>query len=310
MISIYKKINDQFMELDQLEEGAWINVVDPSNEEVRLLSDTLNIHAEQIESILDEEERARIEVYPNYTLIIVDVPYMNKENNNRIYQTIPIAIILLDYSIVTVCLRELPLFKDLIDGKVNEFYTDKRTRFILQILYRNASYYLDYLREIEKRSDQIECSLQKSMKNKELLQLLALEKSLVYFTVSLKSADAVLEKMLRLDAIKQYPSDERLLEDVIIEHRQAIEMSAIYSGVLNGMVNASASIISNNLNILMKTLTSITLIISIPTMIGSFYGMNVVLPLQDHPYAFIIILFLSITISFLLAFYMIRKKMF
>jgi magnesium transporter len=310
MISIYKKQLDALVELERLEAGAWINVIAPSKEEIDLLSSSLNIDSSQIESILDEEERARVEVLPDYTLIIVDVPYLKKDHYNQIYQTIPIAIIILDYTIVTVCLRELPLFKDFIDGNVNGFETDTRNRFLLQILYRNASYFLDYLREIEKRSDTIELSLRQSMKNKELLQLLALEKSLVYFTVSLKSADSVLERLLRLDKLINNPDDERLLEDVIIEHRQAIEMSSIYSGVLNGMVNASASLISNNLNILMKTLTSITLIISIPTMIGSFYGMNVGLPLQDHPQAFLLILFISGSLSLLLAFYMIRNKMF
>jgi magnesium transporter len=156
----------------------------------------------------------------------------------------------------------------------------------------------------------IERELHKSMKNKELIQLLDLEKSLVYFSTSLRGNEIVLEKMLKLDAIKKYPEDEDLLEDVIIENKQAIEMANIYSNILSGMMDAFASVISNNLNIVMKFLTSVTIVLTIPTMIASFFGMNVPVPLSMQPYAFIIIIAISLGLSTILALFMAKKKMF
>ena len=160
-------------------------------------------------------------------------------------------------------------------------------------------------------SHSIEHELHKSMKNKELIELFDLEKSLVYFTTSLRSNEMVLEKMLRLESIKKYPEDRELLEDVIIENKQAIEMANIYSNILNGTMDAFASIISNNLNIVMKTLTSITIVMSVPTMIASFYGMNVEgMPLANMPHSFFIIISMSFIISVLIAIFMIKKKLF
>ena len=164
--------------------------------------------------------------------------------------------------------------KAFVNRRVREFYTFKKTRFVFQILYRNAASYLRYLRIIDRKSDQIEEKLHISQKNSELIELLELEKSLVYFTTSLRSNEVVLEKLLRTERVKKYPEDEDLLEDVIIENKQAIEMANIYSGILSGMMDAFASVISNNLNIVMKFLATVTIVLSIPTMIASFFGMN------------------------------------
>ena len=223
---------------------------------------------------LDEEERSRIEVEDNYTLVLVDIPIIEERNDKDWYGTIPLGIIVTEELIFTVCLEDTPVLRAFMDGRVRNFFTYKRTRFILQILYKNASMFLHYLRQIDKKSEMVEKNLHKSQRNQELIELLELEKSLVYFTTSLRSNEVVLEKILKVDSIKKYPEDTELLEDVIIENKQAIEMANIYSGILSGTMDAFASVISNNLNIVMKFAWLVTIVMSIPTMIFSAYGMN------------------------------------
>ncbi|MCO5381021.1 MAG: magnesium transporter CorA family protein [Methanosarcina barkeri] len=211
---------------------------------------------------------------------------------------------------VTVSLKENYVIKSFIERKNKSFYTFKKTRFLLQILYKNSKLYLQYLRNIDRTSDKIECRLHKSLKNKELIQLLELEKSLVYFSTSLKSNEMVLEKIQRSTPVKMYPEDTELLEDVIIENKQAIEMANIYSNILTGTMDAYASVISNNLNIVMKFLTSVTIIMSLPTMVASFFGMNVDVPFQNNPHAFVIIFVMTMFFSVILAFTMVKKQLF
>ena len=311
MKQIYKTFDTGLRAIESFEEGAWINLINPTPQEINEVSEAFNIEVNHILSALDEEERARIEVDDNCTVIIVDVPIKETEEGMGDYATIPMTIILGDKFIITTCLKNIQLLEDFSSGKIRGFFTYKKTRFILQLLYKNASYYLQYLRHIDRMSHKIEQELHKSMKNKELIQLLDLEKSLVYFTTSLRSNEIVLEKMMRMENVKQYPEDEDLLEDVIIENKQAIEMANIYSNILSGTMDAFASVISNNLNIVMKTLTSITIVMSIPTMIASFWGMNVIVPFQDgNPFAFIGIVGFSIVVTILLALFMIKKKLF
>ncbi len=310
MIQIFKTVDDKLIQLEKMEEGVWINLLNPDNIEIEDVCAKFLIDCSQIKAALDEEERARIESDEVSTLILVDVPIIEENEGSKIYTTVPLGIILLKDNIITVCTKDVPIIKDFIAGHVKGFYTFKKTRFILQILYKNATYYLQYLKQIDRASDNIERALHKSTKNKELIQLLVLEKSLVYFTTSLKGNEIVLEKMLRLDSIKKYPEDTELLEDVIIENKQAIEMANIYSNILSGMMDAFASVISNNLNIVMKFLTSVTILMAIPTMMASFFGMNVPVPFANMPNAFTIILIISLAISFILAFFMAKKKMF
>ena len=311
MKQIYKTFETGFEKIDTFEDGAWINLINPTPQEINEISAQFDIEVNHIVSALDEEERARIEVDDNCTVIIVDVPIKEAESGVGDYVTIPMTIILGDKFIITTCLKNIKLLEDFSSGKVRGFFTYKKTRFILQLLYKNASYFLQYLRQIDRMSHKIEQELHKSMKNKELIQLLDLEKSLVYFTTSLRANEIVLEKMMRMETIKQYPEDKELLEDVIIENKQAIEMANIYSNILSGTMDAFASVISNNLNIVMKTLTSITIVMSIPTMIASFFGMNVPgIPLSGSPHAFVGIVIMSFIVSAILAVYMIRKKLF
>lgn len=312
MLTIYKTDEqNQLQILEQLQNGAWINVVNPNEKEINFLVNELAIDEHDVRSILDVEETARIQTEDNYTIILVDVPIIEHEENSEFFTTIPLAIIVTtsDY-IITICLKEIKIINDFINNKVRGFFTFKRTRFIYQILYKNAALFLQYLRLIDRQSGRIERELHKSMKNKELIQLLDLEKSLVFFSTSLRSNEVVLEKLHRIEHIKHYPDDEELLEDVIIENKQAIEMASIYTGILSGMMDAFASVISNNLNIVMKTLTSITIVLSIPTLIASLWGMNVPLPFQDTKYGLLIIVILSFSISLIIAIFMRKKNLF
>lgn len=293
--------------------GNWVNLVSPTAEEIKDVSKQFHIDLQDMISALDEDERARVDTDDDYTMIIVDVPFKDKDEIFDGYGTVPLAIILGDKVqkyIITICLRELPLLNDFINGKIKKFYTYKKTRFILQILYKNATYYLQYLRLIERASTQIEHELHKSTRNKELFMLLNLDKSLVYLSNSLRANELVLERLLRMDSIKKYPEDEELLEDTIVENKQAIEMANVYSSVLDVTMEAFGSVISNNLNAVMKTLTSITIILAIPTMIFSFFGMNVTLPFQNMTGAVTLIVILSLIAVGGVTFYMMRKKLF
>lgn len=311
MIEIFKTVNGELTRTNTYEDGVWVNLTDPTEEEINSISNTLNVEIDFLKAALDEEERARIESDNGQTLIIVDIPIIEKEGKNNIYTTIPLAIILIKHIIITVCLRRDTLLSDFINNKVKAFLTQYKTRFVLQILHKNATRYLQYLKHIDKTSSRIEHDLHKSMKNKELIQMLRLEKSLVYFSTALKSNEIVLEKLMKHEHIKNYPEDTDLLEDVIIENKQAIEMANIYSSILTGTMDAFASIISNNLNIVMKFLTSVTIVMAIPTMISGFFGMNVPLPLsQTSPYSFWIITALAIVVCMITVYTLFKKKMF
>ncbi len=276
MLNYFKTIDGQITAIDAPESGAWISLIAPTEEEINSISKLFNIETDFLRAALDEEETSRIESEDGYTLIVIDVPVVVKEGSEVIYSTAPIGIIVTDSNIITVSLRENPIIKEFSDGIVKNVQTAQKTRFIFQILLRTSSRYLQYLRQIEKMSAYIERQLHKSLKNKELIQLLALQKSLVYFNASLKSDEVTLKKLMRGHIIKLYEEDEDLLEDVHIEFRQAMEMAAIYSDVMAGTMDAFASVISNNLNIIMKVMTSITILLTIPNIIFSFYGMNVV----------------------------------
>lgn len=312
MKKLYISNKDELIEAKETVDGVWVNLVNPNVKEINAVSKEFNVDEDFIKAALDEEERSRIEQDKdtNNCLILVDTPCISKDRESNIYETFPIGIILTKKAIITVCLNESLVLEPFLKNRVKTFYTFKKSRFILQILYRNASLYLYFLKRIDKHSSVIENELHKSMKNKELFQLLTLEKSLVYFSTSLKANELVMERLLRYDFIRSYEEDMELLEDTIIENKQAIEMAKIYSDILSGTMDAFASIISNNLNIVMKVLTSITIIMAIPTIISSFFGMNVPVPFTNNPYAFLGIVFLSIGICFIVAKAMSKNNMF
>ena len=312
------KIYNTNMETDKTEEikefkrGSWINLVNPSENEIKKVCENINLDEDLIRDALDYEEKARIaqEEEDNTTLFIVDVPMIEKNEESDMYTTMPLGMIVVrDDFFVTVSLKKNKVIEDFEKKKIKNFQTYKKTRFIFQILYLNSSYYLDYLKKINKETEIAEYILKNSMKNKELLKLLTLEKGLVYFTTSLKSNELVMEKTMRGKIIKLYEEDEEILEDAIIENRQAIEMSQIYRDILNGTMDAYASIISNNLNGVMKFLTSITIILAVPTMISSFWGMNVELPFQNNSMGFVIMIFVAVVTTLLVTWWLNRKDM-
>ena len=313
MIRIFKTEDGAMHEKEEMQPGCWIALTNPTASEIIDIADTYQIDPDHLRAPLDEEERSRIEVEDEYTLILVDIPSIEERNGKDWFVTIPLAIITTKDVLITVCLEETPVLTSFMDGRVRDFHTFMKTRFILQILYKNATQFLQYLRIIDKKSEGIERKLHQSQKNEELIELLELEKSLVYFTTSLRSNEVVLEKLLRIEKIKKYPEDTDLLEDVIVENKQAIEMANIYSGILSGTMDAFASVISNNLNIVMKFLATVTIVLSIPTMIASFYGMNVNshgMPFADSPYGFAIVLGLTLLLSLFVAYIFNKKDLF
>ena len=282
MLNIYKTIDGKITRLDAVEDGCWVNLVYPSEDELKTVSATLGVEPTFLRAALDEEETSRIDSEDGQTLIIVDTPAMEKDDTGVVYSTLPLGIIVTDRHIITVCLKETSVVRDLQDGLVKDVRTQQRTRFILNILLLVAKRYLQYLKQIDKTYNYMERQLYKSQRNKELIQLLDLEKSLVYFNTSLKANEVTLEKILRGRIVTLYEEDHDLLEDVLIEVRQAIEMANIYSSIISGMMDAFASVISNNLNVTMKVLSTITILMSIPNIVFGFYGMNVAgLPLDQ-----------------------------
>jgi len=315
MMQVYRTKKDTEPSVTEMVDAAcedcWIRLSYPTETELAQTAESQCIPLEFLKAALDEEERPRIDAEDGVVLIVLDVPVVTEFEGIKTLTTLPLGIIIADKLIVTVCNRQSPILDDFVAGKVRHFHIIKKTRFLFQIFYRNASSYLHHLRQIEKSISRIEVELHRSMKNEELFQMMELEKSLIYFSTSLKSNEAVLERILRTKPLKMYDDDAEFLEDVIIENRQAMEMSQIYLHILNGMTQAFGTIISNNLSIVMKFLASITIIIAIPTMIASFYGMNVVdLPLSEVPLAFEIIFMFSVMISVLLGLFMWRKRFF
>ena len=297
MLNIYKTIDGKITRLDAVEEGCWVNLVYPSEEELKTVSAALGVEPTFLRAALDEEETSRIDSEDGQTLIIVDTPAMEKDETGVVYSTLPLGIIVTGKHIITVCLKETSVVRDLQDGLVKDVRTQQRTRFILNILLLVAKRYLQYLRQIDKTYNYMEQQLYKSQRNKELIQLLDLEKSLVYFNTSLKANEVTLEKILRGRIVTLYEEDHDLLEDVLIEVRQAIEMAQIYSSIISGMMDAFASVISNNLNVTMKVLSSITILLAIPNIIFGFYGMNITAGLPLDQFWWIPLILAVVTLS-------------
>ncbi|PWL59919.1 magnesium transporter CorA family protein [Merdimmobilis hominis] len=313
MLNYFKTVDGRITRLSAPEDGCWVSAVAPDPQEVAYLVEELGLDSGFVRSALDEEESSRIEAEEDQTLVIVDVPVVDdsvtdsQEEKTILYTTMPIGIILAEKFVVTICQKEFAVIEQMENGAVKNLQTAQKTRFLLTILLRVASRFLLYLKQIDRISSSTEKQLHQSMRNKELIQLLGLEKSLVYFSTSLKSDEITMEKILRGRIIKLYDEDQDILEDVLIEIKQAIEMCNIYSGILSGTMDAFASIISNNLNIVMKILTSITILMAIPTMVSSFYGMNV----EGLPFpVFWMPILLSVVLTILVAIALVKKGMF
>lgn len=313
MLKIYKTVDEKglFREIDKIEKGSWISLVDPSVQEINNIVNSIGVNEDFVKYALDIEERARIDVEDNQTLIIIDVPIIESKRKEvkSDFSTIPLGIIVVnDDYFITICSQNIDILKEFYESKVKDFYTYKKTRFTLQILYKVATHYLMYLKKINRETDKAESKLQTDLKNAELMKLLSLEKSLVYFTTSLKSNEIVMERLLRGSYLKLYEDDKDYLEDAIIENKQAIEMVTITRDILAGTTNAYASVISNNLNIVMKFLASVTIVFSIPTIVSGIWGMNVNgILFKDSPYGFLIVIGIAIALA-VLAYIWLRKR--
>lgn len=304
----------EFKEIETFEPGAWINLVNPSQEESVQLAEAFNIDITDLRAPLDIEETSRVAVEDDYTLIIIDVPTYEERNNKSYYVTIPLGIIVTETAVITTCLEPLTLMEQFTSRRLKDFYTFMKTRFVFQILYRNAGLYLTALRSIDRQSDRIEAQLEKATRNEQIIDMMELEKSIVYLRASLKLNERIVKKLSgHTSSLKKYVEDEDLLEDTLIETQQAIEMAGIYENILNAMTETSAAIINNNQNTIMKTLALMTMALDIPTVIFSAYGMNFQnnwLPLNGLPHAFWYIVFIAAFLSTIVVVYFIRKKWF
>ncbi|ATO41200.1 magnesium transporter [Bifidobacterium asteroides DSM 20089] len=315
MMRVFSTMNGQIEQIGKASKGSWICLSAPTDVELANVSQTTGIDLADLRAPLDDEERSRVDVEDEYTMVIVDIPRAEERDGRDYYETIPLSIIVTEDLIVTVCMQDTVLLHPFMEGTIRGFNTFMKSRFILQILYRNATLYLRYLRIIDRESDRLELKLRHSMQNREILMLLELNKTLVYFATSLKSNEIVLEKLTGLERIKRYPDDEDLLGDVITENKQAIEMANIYSSVLSNMTDAFASIVSNNVNNVMRIFTIISISLSVPTLIFSMYGMNFNqgmfgMPFTDKPWGFAVVVILSGLVTALVTWSLTRSRMF
>ena len=275
MMTMYRTDNRVLHEVEEIEEGVWINLTNPTMEESQEIAEYFDMDIVDVRAALDEEESSRIELEDGYTLILVDIPATEIRHEAKNYTTIPLGILLTQECIVTVCTEETPILQHFIQRRVREFSTKKKMRFVYQILFRTSAMYQSTLRIIDKKRTEIEENVGDKTEDQDLIQLHELESTLVYFATSLRANSVVLERLSRYKRLEQYPEDTELLDDVIIENQQAIEMTSIYRDIINGTRELLSSVINNRLNNVMKYLTSITIVMAIPTIISGIYGMNV-----------------------------------
>ena len=313
MIKIYQTVGNKLKLIDNPVENCWINMINPTEKELIEIEQRYLIESDDLRAALDEEEASRLTKEDNYSLILVDAPYYDEEETNR-YDTIPFGMFITKDAFITICLRDVTssLFKNKNKNKVI-FDTKFKTRMALQILLEISQQYLKDLREINKQSVELESVLHSSIENAALLKMMGIGRSLLYFNTSLRGNSAVLEKLTKTAAIKKYEEDEDLLEDVIIESRQACEMCEVYNGVINGMMDAYSSIISNNMNVVQKFIAIASIVISIPSIIFDAYGMNLKeagMPFANSTHGFILIILVAISSAILVQQYFKHKKMF
>ncbi len=299
-------------EIDAIRNGAWIELTDPTQEEAQIIASKLKIDIEDVLSAIDPEEKNRIELQDGYTLILVDIPAIEVRHGQRSYTTIPLGIILTQDEIVTVCSEVTPILSLFERDQVRDFSTKKKLRFVYQILLRTSIVYQKALQLIDRRRSEIEERIDKVESEEDLIRLHELETTLVYFATSLRGNGNVLDRLTRYKRLQQFPEDRELLDDVIVENKQAIEMTAIYRDITDSTRELFSNVLDARLNNVMKRLTSITLILAVPTMISGMYGMNVHskwMPLANAAHGFGIIILITLIVSVLLMFLLHRKKM-
>ena len=310
MFTILKNTENGLVTLHELIAGSWVHAVDPAPDEIAYLQSGVGAPPDFITYPLDLDERARTEKDNGAILIVLRIPHFQGISADVPYATMPLGIVLTDKLIVTICRTANGVVQELLDGRVKGLSTAKRNRFVLHLLLASAQKYLSYLREINKTVDALEDRLQLSLRNREVLELLKYQKSLTYFMTALKQNELMMQRLQRSRLFEMYPDDEDLLDDVLTEIQQAIEMTSISSNILSQMMDAFASIISNNLNAVMKFLASVTIVLSVPTMIASFFGMNVHIPMEDQPVAFLAIILMSVATSLFIAYIFVKRDWF
>ena len=311
MIKFYRTDHKVLSEITEYEDNMWVCMTKPTVDETKLIAEDFEIDLADVRAALDDEESSRVEVEDGYTLILVDIPSIEMRNEREAYTTIPLGIILVKDILITVCAEDTPVLDAFIESKVKEFSTKKRMRFMYQILYRNCMTYQYYLRVMDRRRNLIEQRIQDE--TEDLIDLHELESNLVYFATSLRANGVVLDKLARYSSIKQYPEDQELLDDVMVENKQAIEMTGIYRDIISGTRELMTTIINNRLNNIMKFLAAITIVMAIPTIISGIYGMNVSgkwMPLAKTPYGFYIVCGIIVLICIIIALILKKKKMF
>ncbi len=309
MIKIFKMSENKFIS-DEGGENCWVNVINPDSNELAKLAAEWGVPSDFLTDPLDIDERARIEIEGSVTLIVVRIPRLDESNLEIPFTTLPIGIILVHNAIITVCCADVTTGLELFSSKIKRNFFENKSRFVLHIFLRTAMLYLKYLKEINRRTNSVEKKLQKSLKNEEVIKLLNIEKSLVFFTTSLRSNELMMERLQKNDILRLDADEKDMLEDILIDNKQAIEMTNIYSNILSGMMDAFASVISNNLNIVMKILTSTTIILMIPNLIASIYGMNIETPFQHSPHVFYIVTGISFALVIFCVFIFIKNKWF
>lgn len=312
MVKIYKTDDRIIHELEGYEPGAWINMVSPSLEECVDISEQFNIDIADVRAALDDEESSRIDLEELYTLILVDIPSAEMRNNRHSYTTIPLGIILLEDTIITVCAEETAVLRIFTEQRMREFSTKKQMRFTYQILYNTCIVYQSLLRNIDRKRTEIEEHIDKHTEDTDLIDLHELESNLVYFATSLRANGMVLDRLTRYGKLRQYSEDRELLEDVIIENQQAIEMTQIYRDIINGTRELMSAVINNRLNNVMKYLAAITIVMSIPTIISGLYGMNVAgegMPFANSFWGFTIICGVTLIICAITLIVLKKRKM-
>ena len=312
MVKYYKTDDRQIHEEEKIQNGVWIQMVNPSVAEGQMIADALNVDIEDVLAALDEEESSRIELQDGYTLILVDIPSIEIRHDKESYTTIPLGIILTSDEIITICTEDTPVLQAFLNNRVKEFSTKKKLRFVYQILYRVSVLYQSDLRIIDKMRTEIEERVGDDTEEEDVVALHELESTLVYFATSLRANGNVLDRLTRYKRLEQYPEDKELLGDVIVENKQAIEMTSIYRDIINGTRELMSSVIDNRLNNVMKYLTSITIVMAIPTVISGMYGMNVDgngMPFANSVAGFGIVCLITLLVCIITMFVLRKKKM-
>ena len=310
MVKYYRTDDRQIHEEERIQSGVWIQMINPSVAEGQMVAEALDADIEDVLAALDEEESSRIELQDGYTLILVDIPSTEIRHDKESYTTIPLGIILTGDVIATICTEDTPVLQAFLNNRVKEFSTKKKLRFVYQILYRISVLYQSDLRIIDKMRTEIEERVGEDTEEEDLIALHELESTLVYFATSLRSNGVVLDRLTRYKRLEQYPEDKELLGDVIVENKQAIEMTTIYREISNGTRELMSSVIDNRLNNVMKYLTSITLVMAVPTVISGMYGMNVEgIPLGKSIYGFGVVCLITLIVCILTMVILHRKKM-